>query len=895
MPWTWTDEPRRSWLEENNDDFKANVSRSDPERSKTWWETHLFPRWFKAFPSRNPTRNEIRDFKGDVEAAKQDIIALDTKRVKNWYHNRNRAARASSSSKKILDLGGRRKLNKYQYYYKLNKKTLRPTYAKKYQSHRRKQLAAGEQPINAAVFYQGMAKKAFEKEPKDLRDAVSKLAKGERDVALPGESDAAKRLRLLAARKRAFSKLVNTIGHNAVACNELTGSISVTLVAGIDPTSGDLFSFHHHCGENSKDKTFEEYLPSFDKDVYEPFKKFASTAFSSKDRRYWSVAPEDPPLDDIDSEDEFKGLDGEEWEDVEDDDDDDDDEGGGDEGGDASNARTAAKTNDKGKGVMRNNNAGTSTSNASAAGPSRPSRTAAKVDKGKGVARPSTSVSHSDPSAAGPSSHPTALSAQPVVTKTGPPKRKSNASSTAAAASASHSVVTKVGHPGRKRKMPDDEDIAQNDPPTHAAPDLSTRPAKALPKAPPRLRISTGRKAPPRPSNVSAPSASQPSTSKVSVKLEDFSVSQPPSNQLSLRSRQPVVFDSDIEIIEPPISQPKKKARLQPIPPLKPKKGQMLLDFVEIPERRKLVKKAAPESPLPPSSPPSSPRRSFSPSSPLDVDFSPVISSSVFGSSPVPLRFAVGRQDFSSARQDPASRLLTPVPTQPRGGCKDPNDKKRKREHDDEGDEDDGPSASTSNSGNARAGVHQSNASTRTVAASKAVAKKSDSTPRRSDASTSRSAANAVASTSRSATNAVASTSSLMEFEERMGYLCHGPGVSTKDCPPDITFWLKNPSYDPRDMPLFSSADLHEFIVQLRRWWMLVQPTWRQNLARSLDNLDNKNWKTLQHGGPKGLFLFVLGLAWWLAAAPGDLTEVFDTARDVKYVLDNIPAPRSRR
>ena len=60
---------------------------------------------------------------------------------------------------------------------------------------------------------------------------------------------------------------------------------------------------------------------------------------------------------------------------------------------------------------------------------------------------------------------------------------------------------------------------------------------------------------------------------------------------------------------------------------------------------------------------------------------------------------------------------------------------------------------------------------------------------------------------------------------------------------------------------------------------------------RRPEDLADVEWGDLQTSGPCGLFLFVLGLGWWLVASGENRAAVLEAIADVMWVLENAPAP----
>ncbi len=84
-------------------------------------------------------------------------------------------------------------------------------------------------------------------------------------------------------------------------------------------------------------------------------------------------------------------------------------------------------------------------------------------------------------------------------------------------------------------------------------------------------------------------------------------------------------------------------------------------------------------------------------------------------------------------------------------------------------------------------------------------------------------------------------------------------------------------------------SDHIEFGSQWKIWWASLQPSTRRVegssvLLTRVAPADKTEWETLWRGGPCGLFLVVMGLAWWLYAA----SESDDSLEDVYNAIDDV-------
>ena len=106
-----------------------------------------------------------------------------------------------------------------------------------------------------------------------------------------------------------------------------------------------------------------------------------------------------------------------------------------------------------------------------------------------------------------------------------------------------------------------------------------------------------------------------------------------------------------------------------------------------------------------------------------------------------------------------------------------------------------------------------------------------------------------------------------------------------------VKIWMKNSrSYD--NLP---EVDPVTFAPAWQAWWVSVQPACRRPTDGTWPALrvlpDSKSdWDTVWRGGPCGLFLVIITLAWWLSAAAevgGTLKDVYDAIEDVIWVLNS--------
>ncbi|THH15406.1 hypothetical protein EUX98_g9471 [Antrodiella citrinella] len=88
--------------------------------------------------------------------------------------------------------------------------------------------------------------------------------------------------------------------------------------------------------------------------------------------------------------------------------------------------------------------------------------------------------------------------------------------------------------------------------------------------------------------------------------------------------------------------------------------------------------------------------------------------------------------------------------------------------------------------------------------------------------------------------------------------------------PPLISKWVSDGRAYMREMPIPNPSTLPLFSRSLRMYWMTLSPSWRGTAwpLKKPKDARSREWGTLLHTGPNGIWLVVLGLSWWLSAAP---------------------------
>ena len=85
--------------------------------------------------------------------------------------------------------------------------------------------------------------------------------------------------------------------------------------------------------------------------------------------------------------------------------------------------------------------------------------------------------------------------------------------------------------------------------------------------------------------------------------------------------------------------------------------------------------------------------------------------------------------------------------------------------------------------------------------------------------------------------------------------------------------------------------DPKEYGDRWNAWWWSMQPSWRD--PESPFDLPSEasagSWSHLLCGGPNGLLLVILALAWWMKGSAGtNLSPIKEAAIDITWVLDQL-------
>lgn len=102
-----------------------------------------------------------------------------------------------------------------------------------------------------------------------------------------------------------------------------------------------------------------------------------------------------------------------------------------------------------------------------------------------------------------------------------------------------------------------------------------------------------------------------------------------------------------------------------------------------------------------------------------------------------------------------------------------------------------------------------------------------------------------------------------------------------------MAIWLKNGRRtQANQMPIIN--DPKEYGDRLNAWWWSMQPSWRHpgSPLEMPSEVSTGSWSHLLCGGPNGLLLVILALAWWMKCSTGtNSSPIEEAATDVAWVL----------
>ncbi|KAH8089857.1 hypothetical protein BXZ70DRAFT_1011336 [Cristinia sonorae] len=928
----WTTTEELNWLLGSLPLYIAYSQLPPKKRDPAFWK-RTYASFFALFPSPEPTEKEREAAGENEEVARQLAIKRRRSQVYYWLHNHSRGSTSGNNTKGLLNLTSRtRKKQLGQTYLALYKTELKPILKKAYRKYV-KSRKSGVKTLPQVAFSNRWAKQRYEAESDEVKELVKQIVDGDldpEDLEDDEDDEESKRLRRLRKRQSAVDKLVPTLNHVVLEIEKLTGFKTSIFCAGINPTKAGLTTFSLHHGTSlKKGLTWAESYNDFDNEVHGEYRQWARTAFSQAECDHWSFLPGDDVV----------GPDPVAEEEEEDDDDDDEDDNDDDE-----------DDNDDDQ-LAHGTNANKRVSSSSRPGPSKRRRT----DGSAGAQQPAhrQAAAHaasapsgrpSEPSAAPPKKNPPGARTVPV-----PSSAFAVGSTTGGAAgSGQRSVPSRKGRPPgiRTTSMPSgvsaassgsdaaSESVRKGRPPgirttsmpsgVSAASSGSDAASESVRKGrPPGIRTNTmlpgtspfgpttggavpsGRPSGPfkkgRPPGVrvaSAPSGTSAAGPGTGGASEPLNKGKPPGvRAVSAPTPQtPHAGPSDkraVSIAPPTVATAVENQRTQTTVPLKrrlalalptineddneeppPKKirshddstatlilgtalgrgvtkRRMQFNGIYIKPRERHPRHISAE---PIAKIDKGKGRATEPQSPYAMPPPPsqyrpweqrLELSSPLRSSPLPpppprrLAAPVGpRPQLTgpSSRRDPNSRLMTPAPTQPDNTSR-------------------------------RTQVNSSGLPDWLV---KALAYLEDVVLWK---------------------EWLELIKTWVQFERRMG-LNSNDRISTAGRPRELS---QRDSRHYKTSKL-SVASLPAFVSGWRIWYIQLQPEWRGRtwpLSRcSLDD-DESSWVPLQQAGPCGLFLVVLGLAWWIQALPDANVrdqEVMDAIADLLWVFRCTPS-----
>lgn len=112
--------------------------------------------------------------------------------------------------------------------------------------------------------------------------------------------------------------------------------------------------------------------------------------------------------------------------------------------------------------------------------------------------------------------------------------------------------------------------------------------------------------------------------------------------------------------------------------------------------------------------------------------------------------------------------------------------------------------------------------------------------------------------------------------------------------PKALALWLRRKELVPNDAPAFEATELGG---EMRKWWTSLMPKWRLPPGGSepwplqRNRPDVESWSKVRKVGPNGLFVVLLGLAWWRSATTAgqpSRREYSSVLEDVAWVMGDI-------
>ncbi|TBU21632.1 hypothetical protein BD311DRAFT_677921 [Dichomitus squalens] len=122
-----------------------------------------------------------------------------------------------------------------------------------------------------------------------------------------------------------------------------------------------------------------------------------------------------------------------------------------------------------------------------------------------------------------------------------------------------------------------------------------------------------------------------------------------------------------------------------------------------------------------------------------------------------------------------------------------------------------------------------------------------------------------------------------VEYERKLGF-----PTNSQERPKEIKMWSRaSRSYE--KLPKVKSTK--QYAVGWKRWWTSLQPSSRLENSNAWpparrEPARDEDWAAIRRGGPNGMFLAVVSLAWWLWAAIDAGEEVVGS--DVEQAMDDV-------
>ena len=114
--------------------------------------------------------------------------------------------------------------------------------------------------------------------------------------------------------------------------------------------------------------------------------------------------------------------------------------------------------------------------------------------------------------------------------------------------------------------------------------------------------------------------------------------------------------------------------------------------------------------------------------------------------------------------------------------------------------------------------------------------------------------------------------------------------MATNHRPSEVAIWLKNGRRtQANQMPVISNPE--DYGDRWNAWWWSMQPSWRDpdTPFEVPSEASAASWSHLLCGGPNGVLLVILALAWWMKnRTDSNSSQIEEAARDVAWVLHRL-------